>query len=186
MTKRTTPQINFASGKRRHIQADFTGGDITSDGEVLLLRDMDRRLGLTETISNRFSDTRKRSRIRHDYLSLLRQRVYAICLGYEDLNDHQRLREDILLQTAPGKDQALASSPTLCRFENSMGRKEAIAIHEVLVESFIASFSAPPTELIFDFDATDDAVNGRQEGCFSHGTITVFFLFMFFMVISCW
>ncbi len=169
MTKCTTPQIIFASCKRRHIQADFTGGDITSDGGVLLLRYRDRRLGLTKVISNRFSDTRKRNRIRHDYLSLLRQRVYVICLGYEDLNDHQSLREDILLQTAPGKDKNLASSPTLCRFENSMGRREAIAIYEVLVESFIASFSAPPTELIPGFDATDDPVHGRQEGRFFHG-----------------
>ncbi len=96
MKKRTTPQINFASCKRRHIQANFTGGAITSDGGMLLLRDMDRRLGLTEAISKRFSDTRKRTRIQHDYLSLLRQRVYAICLGYEVLNDHQSLRVDLL------------------------------------------------------------------------------------------
>ncbi len=72
MAKRITPQINFASCKRRHIQADFTGGAITSDGGVLLLRDMDRRLGLNEALSNRFSDTRKRTRIQYDYLSLLR------------------------------------------------------------------------------------------------------------------
>ncbi len=169
MTKRTTPQINFASCKRCHIQADFTGGAITSDGGVLLLRDMDRRLGLTKAISNRFSDTRKRTRIQHDCLSLLRQRVYAIYLGYEDLNDHQSLHEDILLQTALGKNKSLASSPTLCRFENSMGRREAVAIHEVLVESFIASFSAPPKKLILDFDATDDAVHGRQEDRLFHG-----------------
>ncbi len=90
-------------------------------------------------------------------------------MGYEELNDHQRFREDMLLQTAFGKNQVLASSPTFCRFENSMGRKDAIAIHEVLVDSFIASSFAPPKELILDFDATNDAVHGRQEGRFFHG-----------------
>ena len=59
-------------------------------------------------------------------------------LGYGDLNDHHSLRDDLLLQSALDKDQPLASAPTLCRFENSMGRKEAVAIHEVLVERFIA------------------------------------------------
>ncbi len=130
---------------------------------------MDHRSGLTEALSSRFSDTRKRTRIQHDYLWLLRQRVYGICLGYEDLNDHQRLRKDLLLQTAFDKEQTLARSPTLCRFENSMGRKEAVAIHEVMVDSFIASFFTPPKELILDFDAIDDVVHGRPEGCFFHG-----------------
>lgn len=169
MTKCTTSRIDFTSCKRRKIQAEFTGGDITGDGGVLLLREMDRRLQLTETIAGCLADKRRRKRIRHDYVSLLRQRVYAMSLGYEDLNDHHSLRNDLLLQAALDKDQPLASAPTLCRFENSMGRKEAVAIHEVLVERFIASFSKAPTELILDFDATDDAVHGRQEGRFFHG-----------------
>ncbi len=100
---------------------------------------------------------------------MLRQRVYAISLGYEDLNDHDTLRTDPLIQTALGKDQALASPSTLCRFENHMGRQQALAIHKVLIDKFIASYSKPPQELILDFDATDDAVHGRQQGRYFHG-----------------
>ncbi len=169
MTKRTIKPIDFTTCKRRLVQADFTGGDITSDGGAVFLREIDRRLQLTSAIAQRFSDHRRKNQIKHDNLSLLRQRVYAICLGYEDLNDHETLRTDSLIQTALNKDHTLASPPTLCRFENSMGRREALAIHEVLINNFIASFAKSPQELILDFDATDDAVHGRQEGRFFHG-----------------
>lgn len=169
MTKCNTRSIDFTTCKRRLVQAEFTGGDITSDGGAVFLREIDRRLRLTKSIANIFTDNRRKKQIRHDYLSLLRQRVYAICLGYEDLNDHERLRTDPLIQTALGKDHTLASPSTLCRFENSMGRQEALAIHEILIDRFIDSFRKSPKELILDFDATDDAVHGRQEGRFFHG-----------------
>ena len=99
----------------------------------------------------------------------LRQRVFALALGYEDVNDHAALRFDLALQTAAGRDRALASPSTLSRFENAAGRAWAWRVHEVLVAGFIASFDAPPEELILDFDATDDAVHGKQEGRFFHG-----------------
>ena len=169
MTKCTIDRIDLTSCKRRLVQAEFTGGDITSDGGAVLLREMDGRLQLTSAVANRFTDRRRKKQVRHDYHSLLQQRVYGICLGYEDLNDHERLRTDPLLQTALGRDQVLASPSTLCRFENRMGRAEALAIHEVLIETFIASHATAPQELILDFDATDDAVHGRQEGRFFHG-----------------
>ncbi|WP_370459578.1 transposase [Desulfopila sp. IMCC35006] len=169
MTKCTTRPMDFTNCKQRLVQTDFTGGDITSDGGAVLLREMDRRLQLTDDIARSLSDHRRKKQIRHDPASLLRQRVYAICLGYEDLNDHETLRTDPLIQTALGKTQALASPSTLCRFENRMGCDEAIAIHKVLVDRFIASYSDGPEELILDFDATDDAIHGRQEGRFFHG-----------------
>ena len=169
MTNCTIGRIDLTSCKRRVVQAEFSGGDITSDGGVVLLREIDRRFQITTSIAGHLSDNRRKKQIRHDQLSLLRQRVYGICLGYEDLNDHERFRTDPLIQTALGKDQVLASPSTLCRFENTMGREEAVAIHEVLLETFIASHSTAPEELILDFDATDDAVHGRQEGRFFHG-----------------
>jgi len=129
MTKCTIDRIDLTSCKRRLVQAEFTGGDITSDGGAVLLREMDRRLKLTSAVAARFTDRRRKKQVRHDYHSLLQQRVYGICLGYEDLNDHERLRTDPLLQTALGRDQVLASPSTLCRFENRMGRAEALAIH---------------------------------------------------------
>uniref|UniRef100_UPI003AF48A4F IS1380 family transposase n=2 Tax=Thiolapillus sp. TaxID=2017437 RepID=UPI003AF48A4F len=100
---------------------------------------------------------------------LLRQRVYALCQGYEDLNDHNDLRRDPAFQTAVGQDECLGSSPTLCRLENRVDRVTAVAIHRVFVERFIASYEEPPEELILDFDATDDRVHGEQEGRFFHG-----------------
>ena len=118
MTKCTTRSLDFTTCKSRLVHADFSGGDITSDGGAVLLREMDRRLHLTQSIARHFTDPRRKKQIRHDYLSLLRQRVYALCLGYEDLNDHELLRTDPLIQTVLGKDRTFASPSTLCRFEN--------------------------------------------------------------------
>jgi hypothetical protein len=102
-------------------------------------------------------------------VSLLRQRVYGLALGYEDLNDHQSLRGDPGFQTAVERDQPLASSATLCRFENRCDRTSAWAIARVMVEGFIASHKRAPKRLILDFDATDDQVHGTQSGRFYHG-----------------
>ncbi len=101
--------------------------------------------------------------------SLLRQRIYAMCLGYEDLNDHDSLRKDVGLQTSVDRVGALASSPTLCRWENRADRWIAWLVHEVFVEQFIDSFQEAPKELILDFDSTDDRVHGNQEKRFFHG-----------------
>lgn len=169
MTECTSEGFDFPPLKRRRIEARFSGGDITSDGGLLLLRQADRRLGLLEAVSAKLPDARDPRYVKHDLLTLLRQRVYALCQGYEDLNDHDQLRGDPALQTATGQDRMLGSAPTLCRLENRMDRKAAIAIHQVLVEQFIASFAEPPEELILDFDATDDRVHGLQEGRFFHG-----------------
>ena len=169
MTKCTQESFDFPPLKRHRIEARFSGGDITSDGGLLLLRQVDRRLGLLEAVNARLPDPRDARYVVHDQLTLLRQRIYALCQGYEDLNDHDQLRGDLALQTATEQEQVLGSSPTLCRLENRMGREAAVAIHHVLVERFIASFAEPPEELILDFDATDDRVHGLQEGRFFHG-----------------
>lgn len=92
-----------------------------------------------------------------------------MALGYEDLNDHAALRQDLAIQTAVGRDEPLASSSTLCRFENRADREMAWRMHEVLIDQFIASFKKAPKKLILAFDATDDAVHGKQEGRFFHG-----------------
>lgn len=169
MTNCTQEWIKFPACKRRRVEANFRGGDITSDGGVLLLRQIDQRLGLSESIARIVDDPRRRASCRHDGLSLLRQRIYALALGYEDLNDHEALRRDLAIQTAVGRTEVLASSSTLCRFENRADREAAWQIHEVMIEQFIASFKRPPKKLILDFDATDDAVHGKQEGRFFHG-----------------
>lgn len=169
MTKRNATQMSFPASRGRAVEAEFSGGAVTSDAGVLLLRQADRRLGLLAGVSKRLEDPRDQSRVTHSQLSMLRQRVYGLALGDEDLNDHNTLRKDLALQTAVDRDQPLASSPTLSRLENRAGRETAWAIHEVLVEQFIASFAEPPTELILDFDATDDPVHGHQVGRFFNG-----------------
>ena len=134
-----------------------------------MLRQADRRLGLTRALARVLPDPRDPDRIRHPLLTFLRQRVYGLCLGYEDLNDHDSLRQDLAWQTAAERDEALASSPTLCRWENRADRKVAWAMQEIIIQQFIASFAQPPTELVLDFDSTDDRVHGKQEGRFFHG-----------------
>ena len=169
MTNCTQESFQFPACKRRRVEANFQGGEITSDGGVLLLGQVDRCLGLSEAVARALEDPRRQASCDHDALSLLRQRVYALALGYEDLNDHHTLRQDLAIQTAVNRDTALASSSTLCRWENRADRQAAARLHEVIVEQFIASFKTTPKKLILDFDATDDRVHGQQEGRFFHG-----------------
>jgi len=142
---------------------------VTSDGGAALLRLADVRVDLLRRIARAFGDSRQQSKVRHSVLSMLRQRVYGLALGYEDLNDHDTLRHDPGYQTVVGRDSDLASSPTLCRLENRANRAMVWAAHRVLVDSFMDSFDEPPEELVLDFDSTDDAVHGKQEGRFFHG-----------------
>lgn len=169
MTNCTSKPIEFPALKRRRIIGEFTGGDVTSDGGSILLRQVDRKIGLIKQVSNKLPDSRRQDRCKHSLVSMLRQRVYGIALGYEDLNDHQTLRKDLGFQTAVDRENNLSSAPTLCRLENRADRDTVWAIHQVMVEQFIASFKYPPQELILDFDSTDDAVYGKQEGRFFHG-----------------
>lgn len=161
--------LHFPSFDRRKIEASFTGGNVSSDGGILLLRAADQRLGLSAALDAVLTDPRDPLLITHPQVDLLRQRIYGLALGYEDLNDHDTLRRDLAWQTALERDDALASSPTLCRLEARASRQAALAFHEVLFAQFIASFATPPVELILDFDATDDRVHGRQEGRFFNG-----------------
>ena len=161
--------FQFPPLKRRKIEAEFNGGSITSDAGGLLLREADRQLNLLEPMAKLFPDNRDQSKITHSVLEMLRQRVYGITLGYEDLNDHDSLRHDLALQTFINKDSELASSPTLCRFENKANRQIAVDIHKQMIETFISSYEKPPKELILDFDPTDDLIHGEQIGRYYHG-----------------
>jgi hypothetical protein len=154
---------------RRVIEADFSGGDLSSDGGMMLLRQVDERIGLTRAAAGVLSDPRDPGRIVHSMRDLLAQRIYGLCCGHEDLNDHDRLREDVLMQTALGRDQALASSPTLCRLETRATRGQIWALHEVLIEQFIASHDTAPTGLVLDIDASDIPLHGNQELREFHG-----------------
>ena len=144
MTKCVLSSTPLPAFKGRKVEVNFEGGDITSDGGIILLQQMDRKLGLTEKIAGRLCDPRDPSRVKHDQLSMVRQRLYGLALGYEDLNDHSALRRESAFQTALYKDNDLASSPTLCRFENRADRSVALALHEVLIEQFISLIARHP------------------------------------------
>jgi hypothetical protein len=142
---------------------------MSSDAGVLLLSEVDRRIGLTQAAAPQIADPRNPLLITHAVRDMLRQRVYGLALGWEDLNDHAALRQDIAMQTAVGVDREVASAPTLCRLENWSDRQTAWGLHQVLVDQFIASFKSAPEELILDFDATDNPLYGQQESRFFHG-----------------
>jgi len=173
MTDCTTQPLLFSSLGSKKIQADFKGGSLTSDAGALLLREVDKRLGLIDALDRCLPDPRHEFFITHHQKTLLAQRIFGIALGYEDLNDHQSLRDDPLFQIISERgvkdDLPLASPPTLCRLENRVDRKSLAAIAGVFVEQFITSHSAPPEEIVLDFDPTDDPVHGQQEKRFFHG-----------------
>jgi hypothetical protein len=193
-TECTPNQMEFQGLGRRKVVTAFDGGHISSDGGALLLRETDARFGLTEQLAACFTDHRDPELIEHSVLEMLRQRVYGIALGYEDLNDHDDLMRDPLLALAIGKadpeaknrhrksdeGKALASSSTLNRLEltpleaNPQSRYKKVVYHPerikaLLVDLFLDSFHEAPEEIILDFDATDDPVHGDQEGRFYHG-----------------
>jgi hypothetical protein len=163
MPKCTKDKIDFGRFGRRVIEADFSGGDLSSDGGLLLLRQVDRHLGLSRAAAAAIPDPRDPERIRHSLHDLLAQRLYGLCCGYEDLNDHKTLRDDVLMQTAVGRDEALASAPTFSRLENRATRAQAWALHGVLIDQFIASHKSAPEELVLDIDASDVPLHGQQE-----------------------
>jgi hypothetical protein len=174
MTHRTTTGPCFSSLGRRDIHANFAGGSITSDAGALLLREADRHIGLVDALDAAIPDPRHPAFISHPQRSLLAQRLFAIASGYEDLNDHQHLRDDPLWQLATEHPEAageatLASPPTLCRLENRITRASLVRIANVLVDQFLAAHATPPAEVVLDFDATDDPVHGHQEERFFHG-----------------
>ena len=127
MTDCITQPLLFSSLRRKKIQADFNGGSLTSDAGALLLRELDKRIGLIDAINNCIPDPRNPFYTVHQQRTMLAQRIFGIALGYEDLNDHQSLREDPLFQIISErgiKDELpLASPPTLCRLENRVDRK---------------------------------------------------------------
>ena len=177
MTECNGLPLEFSSLGRKSFVADFEGGDLTSDGGLALLREVDRKIGLIDALDAAIRDPRFQPLVEHDQRALLAQRIFAISAGYEDLNDHQNLRKDTLLQTLTDRklkshqkpEDPLSSPSTLCRLENRVTRADLVSMSKVLVEMFIASHDTPPEELVLDFDATDDPIHGNQEGRFFHG-----------------
>lgn len=188
-------EIEFQELEGRRVVADFEGGYVTSDAGALLLRQVNERLGVVREMAKAFSDTRDSDLIEHSVEQLLAQRVLAIALGYEDLNDHDRLRHDPLMGLLAGKadptggdrrhkrdrGKSCAGKSTLNRLELSpdLPVHQARRYHKInydqrvlddlLVRHFLGSWREVPEEIVLDLDATDDPLHGRQEGRFFHG-----------------
>jgi hypothetical protein len=194
-----TPECNstsldFSMLGHRQVRADFDGGDISSDGGALLLRQTEARTGIIRQFAACFTDHRDPDLIEHPLEHLLAQRVYGLALGYEDLNDHDDLRRDPLLATVVGKadptgndrhcprdrGKPLAGKSTLNRLEltpvgaDRASRYKKIICHtrdveRLFVSLFLQAHARPPERIVLDLDATDDPVHGHQLGRFFHG-----------------
>ena len=177
-------QFDFGMVEGRAVEAAFDAGLVTSDAGALLLRATDRAIGLMDRFAACFHDERRRKLIEHEVATLVGQRVFAIALGYEDLNDHDELRHDPMMAVLAGKLEArradcapVAGKSTLNRLELSelaptryhKISHNPIAIRTLLVELFLEAHARPPRQIILDLDATDDPLHGEQEGRFFHG-----------------
>ena len=129
----------------------------------MLLREVDRRTGLSSAVAKALHDPRDPELITHALRDLVAQRLYGLCCGYEDLNDHTALRGDPLMHTAVGTGEALGSSATLCRMERQARRVDVVALNRVLIDQFIAAQTVAPKELILDIDASDIPLHDAQE-----------------------
>jgi DDE family transposase len=167
MTATMTPPLSLAPVGDKAAFLDFDGGRLSSDAGLVLLQDPDEQLGLTRALAAVLSDPRDERRVHFTLHDLLKQRVLQIAAGYEDANDANSLRHDpifkLLLGRLPESGAALASQPTLSRFENRVSRTELYRMARVLVDQFMASYPHPPQVIVLDFDDTEDPAHGEQE-----------------------
>jgi hypothetical protein len=193
MTQCTPMLFDFQPLDKREVVAAFNGGRVTSDAGALLLREVEAKFGFIAQFARCFTDYRDPDCITHTLEELLKQRIFGLCLGYEDLNDHEQLRYDPLLavlvgkkdplgQDRPGRDKgkALAGKSTLNRLEltpvraNADSRYKKIVAHldamqQFFVQAFVQQYAVPPQRIVLDVDATDFALHGHQLGRFFHG-----------------
>src|SRR6266581_3426740 len=182
MTECNQDRFGFASVHgRREIVAEFSGGTISSDGGGLLLQEADSKMNLLARFGQCFVDLRNPDLIEHSVEQMIRQRIFALALGYEDLNDHDQLREDPLLGVMSGKAEPgtdpLAGKSTLNRMELGTGmptRYKKItfwrdSVDELLVNVFLEAHAVAPAQIVLDIDTTDMALHGNQEDRFYHG-----------------
>lgn len=162
----STERLLFEDIQGKKIEADFDGGQVTSDAGVLLLRELERRLGLIRRVAKILRDRRHPGYTRHSLREMLAQRVFQIACGYEDADDADTLRQDPALKMACDRlpdGEALASQPTLSRLENAVTRTDLYRIAEALVEAFIDSYRTPPVAILLDIDDTVDPTHGHQQ-----------------------
>jgi len=180
MTECIQSGFGFEASGKREIVARFDGGTISSDGGAFLLRQTDKRLDLIRRLAGCFLDGRNQALVEHSIPEMLSQRIFGLALGYEDLNDHEQLRNDPVFGILAGKEdlaEPLAGKSTLNRMELGTGINDRYkkitfwkeAVDELLVSVFVESHERAPAEIVLDMDTTDLPLHGKQEGRFFHG-----------------
>jgi Transposase DDE domain group 1 len=183
MTECNQTAFPFEAHFSRQVLARFDGAQMTTDGGALLLRAVDRKIGLLKRVAACFTDARDPERVEHSVPALLAQRIYGLALGYEDLNDHEQLRRDPLLALLAGKrelEEPLAGKSTLNRLELTPAGEprhqryhkivySSEALDALLVEIFLEAQVQPPQRMVLDLDVTDTPLHGEQEARFFHG-----------------
>lgn len=169
----SSSDLLFPTVAGKEVVARCDGGDLTSDAGLLLVREADGKLGLTRSLATAITDRRQRSKVEHAVCDMVRERVFAIACGYEDANDLNVLRHDPALKLAcerqPRSDPALASQPTLSRWENALSRKDLFRMAMAIAERVVDQLPADTRRVVLDVDATDDPCYGQQEFEFYNG-----------------
>jgi Transposase DDE domain group 1 len=159
------PSLSPVAGK--HVQVAFEGGLQSSDGGVLLLRAVDRRLGLAEGLAACIPDWRDPESISHTLAQMLRFRMFAIAAGYEDADDCDALRGDPIFKLAVGRGpetgEPLCSQPTMSRLENRVSWRTLMRLQAALIDQFCVSWAKVPARIVLDIDDTWDAAHGAQQ-----------------------
>ena len=166
MDKENQILFPFTPLKGRKITAVFDEPLVSSDGGLMLLREVLIETGIIRSLANALHDPRHPSYVDHPLEEMLTQRVTQICCGYEDANDCDSLRDDPLFKMTAGRfpeQTALASQPTMSRLENQVSVKELLRIAYALIDQFIASFDPAPEAIVLDLDPTADTVHGTQQ-----------------------
>jgi Transposase DDE domain group 1 len=188
-TECSAETYSFGQLDRRQVMADFSGGTITSDGGLILVAQIDQHYRISERVAECFADQRDPSRVQHELSDLIAQRLYGLVQGYEDLNDHEQLRHDLMFGIAVGKLESehprcapLAGKSTLNRLEQAMHvagdlseqryvkfQLKPTEMESLLVTVFIEQQQREPKQIILDMDVSDDPVHGTQEQAFFNG-----------------
>jgi hypothetical protein len=173
MIQDTQIVLPFARLSGKNLQAEFDGGALSSDGGVLLLREIETRIGMIRRLAGALDDPRDARYTDHSYEEMLSQRIFQIACGYEDANDCNPLRHDPAFKAACGRlpilGEPLASQPSMSRLENRPRHSELYRMAEALFDTFVASYDHTPHSLLLDIDDTADEIHGSQQQSLFNG-----------------
>jgi hypothetical protein len=162
-----SPAVEFSSIQNKSVFASFNGGNVSSDAGLLLLKEAENNIGVIKALASCIEDNRDQRYVEHSHHTMIAQRVFQVCVGYEDANDCDALRTDPILKICtdhlPESSSSLASQPTVSRFENTPSRTALYNIAYAMVDLFQNSYDEEPSCIVIDCDDTEDVVHGHQQ-----------------------